>query len=73
MSKDETPRNSRKILWLVAAVCIAPFIASFATYLFFPPQNRVNYGQLLEPVKMPAGQLKRVDGGDFSFARLEGK
>lgn len=73
MSKDETPRNNRKILWLVAAVCIAPFIASFATYLFFPPQSRVNYGQLLEPVKIPSGTLKRMDGGDFSFGRLEGK
>lgn len=72
MSNDVPPR-SRKALWLVAAVCIAPFVASFAAYYFYQPDARINYGQLLEPKPLPAGPLKLIDGGAFSFSQLQGK
>ncbi len=73
MSNAETPRGSRKILWLVAAVCVAPFIASFAAYYFYQPAGRVNYGALIEAGPLPAATL-RLDGGvPFTFRQLEGK
>jgi cytochrome oxidase Cu insertion factor (SCO1/SenC/PrrC family) len=73
MSNEKKARGSRKTLWLIAAVCIAPFIGSLAAYHLFPPKGRVNYGQLLESGRLPAATLPLVDGSDFSFARLQGK
>jgi cytochrome oxidase Cu insertion factor (SCO1/SenC/PrrC family) len=72
MSKDVQPQ-SRKTLWLVAAVCIAPFIASFAAYYFYKPEGRVNYGQLIDAKKLPVEPLMQYDGGGFMLRQLEGK
>jgi cytochrome oxidase Cu insertion factor (SCO1/SenC/PrrC family) len=72
MSKDVQPQ-SRKTLWLVAAVCIAPFIASFATYYFYKPEGRINYGQLMEAKKLPVEPLMQSVGGGFTLRQLEGK
>lgn len=72
MSNDAPPQ-SRKILWLVAAVCIAPFVASFAAYYFYQPEGRVNYGELMTGEKLPAASLKLTGGNAFSFSQLEGK
>jgi hypothetical protein len=72
MSNDAPPQ-SRKTLWLVAAVCIAPFIASFAAYYFYQPEGRVNYGELMADRQLPAVALKLVDGSAFSLAQLRGK
>jgi cytochrome oxidase Cu insertion factor (SCO1/SenC/PrrC family) len=70
---NEAPPTSRKTLWLVAAVCIAPFIASFATYYFYQPEGRVNYGDLMDARQLPRTPLTLADGGTFSLKQLEGK
>jgi len=76
---DPTPlpdsqRNSRRTLLIVAAVCIAPFIASWALYFFWQPSGRVNYGELIEGVAVPAGALASNGGGlPFDFAKLRGR
>lgn len=71
---SEKPKSaSRFTLWAVAAVCIAPFVASFMVYFLWPPAGRVNYGELLQPAPLPAAQLRLVDGGPFDFSRLAGK
>lgn len=70
---NAVPSRSRKTLWLVAAVCVAPFVASLATYYFYQPQGRVNYGELLQGRQMPATPLRLVDGNAFDFAQLTGK
>lgn len=72
MSNDAPPR-SRKTLWLVAAVCIAPFIASFTTYYFYQPEGRVNYGQLMDARQLPRTAMTLTDGTAFSLRQLEGK
>ncbi len=72
MSND-VPPQSRKTLWLVAAVCIAPFVASFTAYYFYQPEGRVNYGELMTGRQLPANELKLTDGKAFSFKQLEGK
>jgi cytochrome oxidase Cu insertion factor (SCO1/SenC/PrrC family) len=60
-------------LWLIAAVCIAPFAASFVAYYFYQPEGRINYGDLIEGRRLPPVTLRLTDGGDFPLARLEGK
>lgn len=72
MSNDALPQ-SRKTLWLVAAVCIAPFVASFAAYYFYQPEGRVNYGELMADKQLPDAALKLIDGNAFSLAQLRGK
>lgn len=69
-------RKSRRTLLLVAAVCIAPFVMSFALYFFWQPAGRINYGELVEGVTVPATPLPLVhaDGGKaFDFSQLRGR
>jgi len=62
------------MLLLVAAVCIAPFVASFALYFFWQPSGRINYGELVEGVHVPAGKLTLTGSGKpFDFAQVHGR
>jgi len=65
------------MLLLVAAVCIAPFVASFALYYFWQPEGRINYGELVDGAIVPTGVLARANTGDgstpFDFAQVRGK
>ena len=72
MSND-VPVRSRKMLWLVAAVCVAPFVASFAAYHFYKPEGRVNYGELIVAQALPVEPLMLSGGGAFTLRQLEGK
>lgn len=72
MSKDAPPQSHRT-LWLVAAVCIAPFVASFIAYYFYQPEGRVNYGELMTGRQLPGNEFRQTDGKPFSFRQLEGK
>lgn len=65
---------------LVAAVCLAPFVGSFALYYFWQPSGRINYGELVEGVTLPAGALAPLvppvpNGADkpFDFTQLRGR
>lgn len=70
---DATPARSRRTLWIIAAVCIAPFVASFLAYYFYQPEGRINYGELTDAKKLPDTPLKLADGGPFTLKQLEGK
>ncbi len=62
------------MLLLIAAVCLAPFVASFTLYYFWQPEGRVNYGELVEGVEAPVGALAAHEGGKpFDFAQLRGR
>lgn len=67
-------RNSRRTLLVVAAVCIAPFVASWALYFFWQPSGRINYGDLVEGVTVPVGALApHRNGKPLDFAQLRGR
>lgn len=72
MSNAVQPQ-SRRTLWLVAAVCIAPFVASFVAYYFYQPEGRVNYGELMADRQLPAAAMQLTDGGPFAWSQLRGK
>ena len=42
-----TARRGRLKLLLMAAICLAPVLASWAVYRLMPPQGGKSYGQLL--------------------------
>jgi len=41
--------NNKRVLLLLAVVCIAPVIASYTAYYLLPPEGRTNYGELVSP------------------------
>jgi hypothetical protein len=65
--------RGRRTLLLLALVCAAPVIASYAAYYWFPPAGRVNYGVLLDarPVPDVAGTLP--DGARFQLSDYRGR
>ncbi len=73
MSEENQQRANRTTLWLVLAVCVAPFIASFAAYLWWQPDRHVNYGELLPPKLLPAATFTLADGMPLELGSLRGK
>lgn len=73
MSEEKPKPAGRTSLVLVALVCVAPFVASFAAYYFWQPASRINYGELLAPVQLSAPRLTEVGGAPFELAQLRGK
>lgn len=73
MSEEPQKPADRRTLWLILAVCVAPFIASILAYLYWQPTSHINYGELLPPAELPAAQFKLADGTAFDLAQLRGK
>ena len=69
----EARAKGRRTLLLLAAVAIAPVVASYSAYYFFPREQRTNYGELLPTGPAPALPGTRADGGPFALAQLRGK
>jgi hypothetical protein len=62
----------RRQLALVALIGIAPIVASYLAYYFWPRDARVNYGALrAEPA--PDIRGRTLDGRPFALADLRGK
>ncbi|HKO88614.1 MAG TPA: cytochrome C oxidase subunit I [Burkholderiales bacterium] len=53
-------------------MCIAPFVAATIAFNFFPPSDRVNYGDLLEPHPLPDSVFEH-EGKSFKLDALKGK
>jgi hypothetical protein len=68
----ESRAKGRRTLLLLALVVIAPVIASYSAYYFFPREQRTNYGELLATPAPPLTGT-RADGRPFTLAQLRGK
>jgi hypothetical protein len=67
-------RTSRWPLVWVAVVAFAPLLLAYLTFYFWEPEGRMNYGELVEPVRpLPDGGLALADGQPFRLAALRGK
>ncbi len=53
---------------LIALVALAPVVASYAAYYWFPRDKQVNYGELL-----PTALAPEVTGDGFTMADVRGK
>ncbi len=74
MAPAESPRRrGTATLALILLVCVIPFVASYLVYYLWPPQSRMNYGTLIDPLPFPAAPLERLDGPRFSIAELRGR
>lgn len=73
-SQDQaTQKRARRTLLAIAAIGIAPIIASYAAYYFWPRQARVNYGELLAPTPVSPIEGVRADGRPFRLEELRGR
>ena len=68
-----TRRRGRRTLLLLAAVGIAPVVASYTVYYLFPRESKANYGTLLATAPAPALNGARADGSPFRLADLHGQ
>jgi hypothetical protein len=66
------PRG-RRILLLLAAITVAPVLASYTIYYFFPRSTQVNYGTLLPTAPAPEIRGERADGTPWRLAELRGR
>ena len=66
-------RSFRINLVLIFAVFAVPLIAAYLSYYVWPPQGRLNYGELIDPKTMPDVALRNADGKEFSLSTLRGK
>jgi hypothetical protein len=64
---------ARRKLLLIAAICVAPVIASYAFYYLAPRDARVNYGTLLPTAPAPALEGTGSDGAPFRLAEFHGR
>ncbi len=65
--------SGRRTLVLIAALALAPIVASYVIYYAFPRQPGVNYGTLLPTVPAPAIEGVRDDGSPFRLEDLRGR
>jgi surfeit locus 1 family protein len=65
--------TGRRMLLLLALVALSPIVASYVSYYWFAPTQRVNYGELLDPRPAPTIAGKYPDGRPFALAELRGK
>jgi hypothetical protein len=73
-SKPRGPdRRNHRTLLLIALVAIAPVIASYAVYYFFPRTTLANYGELLPTRPAPVITGSTADGKPFQLPSLHGK
>jgi hypothetical protein len=66
-------RSFRINLVLIFAVFAIPLIAAYLTYFVWPPQSRLNYGELIEPKTLPDVALRDAEGKEMSLSKLRGK
>ena len=66
-------QGGRRKLLLIAAVTVAPVIASYTAYYFFPRQPAANYGTLLPTAPIAGIEGTRPDGSKFRLEDLRGR
>ena len=58
---------------VIAALCLAPFVAASIAYYYFQPQGGMNYGELIPARALIDPPLRHLDGRAFRLSELKGK
>ena len=66
-------RRNRRTLILLALVTVAPVIASYAAYYWFPRDKQANYGELLPTGPAPELAGVTAGGAPFRLSELRGR
>jgi hypothetical protein len=68
-----TSDGGRRIVFLIAALALAPLVAAYVVYYLFPRQPAANYGTLLPTAPAPQIVGTRADGSPFRLDDLHGR
>jgi hypothetical protein len=68
----ENRGNGRRTLWLIFAVCVIPFFGAFLIYRFAPPDEHMNYGELVTR-PLPDTAFRNLEGGSVRLSEFRGK
>jgi len=71
--RERARHRVRRTLLLIVAIGVAPVIASYATYYFWPRETQVNYGALLPTRPAPDIEGLGSEGRPFRLTDLRGK
>jgi hypothetical protein len=64
-------KSKRPLIW-IAALSLAPFLASFAAYYWLRPASQMNYGTLVAQHPLPAVSLHALSGEAIAGDPLRG-
>jgi hypothetical protein len=71
--KPRQPSLARHPLVWIAVIALAPIVASYAVYYFFPRTPSANYGTLLPTAPIAGVDGTRPDGSPFRLGELRGR
>ena len=73
MSEKPDPKKTRRMLLLLGAISLAPFVGSLLLYWFWKPTSFTNYGELLPVTPLEQVVIPAKDGAAFRVSELRGK
>lgn len=73
VSSASKQRSGRRKMLLIAALCLAPFIAAWIAYYYVQPPAANNYGDLIPAHPLIDPPLRHLDGRAFRLSELKGK
>lgn len=75
MEANSQQKKGRWKLFAVIAICASPMIASYLTYYVIKPDDRTNYGDLIDPraYPIPALEARTLDGKPTGLDAYKGK
>lgn len=66
-------RSFRVNLVLIFLAFAAPVVAAYLSFYFWPPEGRINYGELIKPAALPDATLRDSGGKELALSKLRGK
>jgi len=57
---------------VIAALCLAPFVAALIAYFYWQPQGGASYGELIPAHPLIDPPLHRLDWSAFKLSELRG-
>lgn len=73
MSEKPEKNKTKRMLLLLAAISLAPFVGSLLLYYFWKPQGFTNYGTLLPVTSLAEVAIPVREGAAYRIADLRGK
>lgn len=68
-----TTNRVKRTLLIITAIALAPIVASYGAYYFWPRDAQLNYGELLATKPAPSIDGVRADGQPFRLEQLRGR
>jgi hypothetical protein len=65
--------RGRRVALVILVLCAAPSVAAWFAYFVWQPESRANYGELIEPHRLPDPEMQGLDGKPFRLTQLRGK